>query len=621
MSNAQTNNFDAEVGKILHLMINSIYTNKDIFLRELISNASDACDKLRYLAQTDNSLVKEGADFKIIISVDKDNRQVKIRDNGIGMNKEELIANLGTIASSGTQKFMETLSGDAKKDSQLIGQFGVGFYSAFMVSDNVNVISRKAGTDKVYNWNSDGKSQYTISEIEGSEFSRGTEVTVHIKEGDDSYLDHFRLKHIIKTYSDHISIPIIFKTPEAETQVNSSSAIWTRAKSDITDEQYNEFYKSVSYSADSPWMTLHNKNEGVVEFTNLLYVPSTPTFDLFHPDRKTRVKLYIRKVFITDENVNLVPHYLRFLRGVIDSEDLPLNISRETLQHNAILEKIKSAVTKRVLSELAKKLETDKEDYISFWNNFGAVLKEGLCESLPNPESILKICLFKSVLKGEYITLDDYISNMKEDQKAIYYLSGDNADKLKNSPQIEGFISRGIDVLLFTDTVDDFWASVNGQYKDFDIKSATRADIDFDIDKEDQKEEEQAKSEDDAKILASFKEVLGFSVADVKFSKKLTSSPVCLAASAGGFDIRMERFLREQNQIKTTTAKVLELNPNHPIIKKLEDKVNNNQLSAEDKDLMKLLFDQACILEGEPVENVSEFSKRVNSLIEKGYAA
>lgn len=602
----ETKKFDAEVGKILHLMIHSLYTNKEIFIRELISNASDACDKLRYLAQQDSSLLKDDADLKIVVKVDKEKRQLIIKDNGIGMNKQDLMENLGTIARSGTQQFLEQLSGDSKRDTSLIGQFGVGFYSSYMVSDDVVVITKKAGEEQAYKWHSDGMGEYSIEEVD--EASRGTEIIVHIKEGEDTYLDHFRLKHIIKTYSDHIAIPIYFlDESKNEIKLNSSSALWTRSKSDISDEQYLEFYKSVSYAADEPWITMHNKNEGVVEFTNLLFIPTNKTFDLFHPDRKRRVKLYIKRVFISDENIDLVPHYMRFIRGVVDSEDLPLNISRETLQHNATLDKIKTAITKRVLSELNKKKEESREEYEKFWANFGAALKEGLCEALGDHDKLLEVCLFYSVLQNKMISLDEYISSLKDDQKTIYYLSGENIEKLKNSPQIEGFISKGTDVLLFTDSVDDFWVNIASNYKEYEIKSVTRSDI-VDSSDEEQKEE----SSENVAVLEFFKSTLGNLVKDVKFSKKLTESPVCLAVAEDGMDMRMERFLIEQKQLHQASAKILEINPKHSIILKIQ----NNISSDESVDLVKLLFDQACIIEGEPISDPAGFCKRMNSLIQ-----
>jgi molecular chaperone HtpG len=611
--------FGAEVGKVLKLMIHSLYTDKEIFMRELISNSSDACDKLKYLSQTDGSLIEGDSELKIKVQVDKDAKTVIIRDNGIGMNRQDLDENLGTIANSGTQKFLDNLSGDKKKDSQLIGQFGVGFYSAFMVADRITVTSKKAGEDKAYVWYSDGQGEYTIADTD-RDFARGTEIVLHIKPEEDVYLDHFRLKHIVKSYSDHISVPIFFIDENgAENQVNSSSALWTRSKSEITDEQYQEFYKSVSYAADQPWMTLHNRNEGVVEFTNLLFIPSAKTFDLFHPDRKCRVKLYIKKVFIADEAIDLIPQYLRFLRGVVDSEDLPLNISRQTLQHNATLEKIKASITKRVLSELKKKKEQDFENYLLFWNNFGGVLKEGLCEMISDHEKLLEVCVFRSALQDRMISLDEYIANAQGEEKTIYYLSGDDPQKLRNNPQIEGFIKKGIDVLLFTDTVDDFWVNVNGRYKGAEMKSVTRSDIDLEADSDQKKEE--AKKEDDTKnyelLISYFKDSLGDLVKDVKISKKLTSTPACLAVADGAMDIRMERYLIEQKQLSSASAKILEINPNHKIVVKIAKEVNKKDKDEENKQLVHLLYDQACIIEGEPVVDAGAFSSRLNALLDR----
>ncbi|WP_341748300.1 molecular chaperone HtpG [Candidatus Tisiphia endosymbiont of Dascillus cervinus] len=609
--------FDAEVGKILNLMIHSLYTNKEIFMRELISNASDACDKLRYLSQSDAKLIADDPHFKITVRIDKDKRQIIIRDNGIGMNREDLIDNLGTIAKSGTGNFLNNLSGDAKKDSMLIGQFGVGFYSAFMVADSITVTSRKAGEEKAYVWQSDGLGEYIVDDF-AHDFTRGTEVVIHVKLEEDSYIDHFRLKHIVKSYSDHIAIPIYFidESTANEIQLNSASALWTRPKSDLTFEQYKEFYKTLSYSLDDPWLIIHNKNEGTVEFTNLLFIPSTKTFDLFHPDRKRRVKLYIKRVFISDENVDLIPSYLRFLRGVVDSEDLPLNISRESLQHNSTLEKIKAAITKKVLGELKKKKDESIEEYSNFWSNFGAALKEGLCEATSDHDKLLETCIFKSSLLSKMISLDDYISNFKEGQDTIYYLSGDDPAKLLSSPQIEGFLSKNIDVLLFTDTVDDFWVNVNSSYKGYAIKSVTRSDID--LEKSEQKIED-VKNENDEyiKLTEYFKEILGDLVKDVRISKKLTSSPACLAVGDGAMDIRMERFLIEQKQLIAASAKIFELNPKHKIIEKINADVISNNKDYANEELVRLMYDQACILEGEPVNDTGGFAKRLNDIMQK----
>ncbi|MCC8368619.1 MAG: molecular chaperone HtpG [Rickettsia endosymbiont of Oxypoda opaca] len=610
--------FDTEVGKILNLMIHSLYSNKEIFIRELISNSSDACDKLRYLSQSNASLLGDDNILKITVKIDKDTGQIIIRDNGIGMNKEDLIENLGTIARSGTANFLHNLSGDAKKDNMLIGQFGVGFYSGFMVADKITVTSRKAGESNVYSWESDGLGEYIIADSD-REFTRGTEVILHVKKEEDSYLDHFRLKHIVKNYSDHIAVPIYFfdEAGNNEIQLNSASALWTRPKSEITEEQYKEFYKTLSYSLDEPWLTMHNKNEGAIEFTNLLFIPSTKTYDLFHPDRKRRVKLYIKRVFISDENIDLIPSYLRFLRGVVDSEDLPLNISRESLQHNSTLEKIKNAITKRVLGELKKKKETSPEEYSSFWANFGGALKEGLCEATTDHEKLLEVCIFRSALHNKMISLDEYIANFKEGQNTIYYLSGDNPEKLLSSPQIEGLLSKNIDVLLFTDTVDDFWVNVNNNYKDYAIKSATRSDIDIEKTIGTAEEEKDTKKSDDEyqELTNYFKEILGDLVKEVRISRKLTSSPACLAVSEAAMDIRMERFLIEQKQILASSAKILELNPKNKIIEKIFNdlKVSNKN----NEELVRLIFDQACILEGEPVADSGAFSKRLNDMLQK----
>jgi molecular chaperone HtpG len=610
--------FAAETGKILKLMIHSLYTNRDIFLRELISNASDACDKLRYLSVTDSSLLAGDSDFAIKISRNETERTITITDNGIGMNFDELVKNIGTIASSGTQKFTEQMTGDSKKDSKLIGQFGVGFYSAFMVADSVTIFSKKAGEDKTWKWTSDGQNSYEISESE-EDHPRGTCIILHLREDMDEFLDKFRISHIIKTYSDHISIPIKWLENAEEETLNDGSALWSRAKSDITEEQYKEFYKSVSHQPDTPWMTLHNKNEGAIEYTNLLYIPSSKTYDLFHPDRKTSVKLYVKRVFIAEEGLDLVPSNLRFLRGVIDSQDLPLNISRENLQYNSMIAKIKKSVSKKIYSELKKKINNEREEYEKFWNNFGACVKEGLCDSLDDKDQILDICLFKSALSDKEITLAEYIANMPADQNDIYYISGDDLSRLKNSPQLEGFVKRNIDVLLFTDTVDDFWVNVCHKYAEKEIKSVSQADIDLDsikkIDDNDDKKEDDSNTENKKQELIDyFKKILGEQISEAKISKKLTSSPVCLGLGEGAMNSRMERYLKEQKQISYTSAKILEINLSHPIIERIyQDIQAQNFVDAEE--VVNVLFDQACIIEGEQIKDPSAFSKRLDNMI------
>ena len=647
--------FDAEVGRILQLMIHSLYANKDIFLRELISNSSDACDKLRYLGITNPELTKDDTEFKIKLIVNEEKKTLTITDNGIGMNRADLIANIGTIASSGTQKFIDKLTGDNSKDIQLIGQFGVGFYSGFMVAEEIEVISHKAGEKEAWSWRSKGDGEYILKQLTECELSRGTSVILHLKADEVEFLDKHRLRHVVKTYSDHIAFPIELTSAEVEKEtktemekeakaeaevLNNVSAIWMRPKSEISQEQYNEFYKQVSHAVDVPWHIMHNKNEGVVEFTNLLYIPSSKPFDLSSQDRHSKLKLYIKKVFIGSENINLAPSYLRFIQGVVDSEDLPLNISRETLQHNHSLEKIRKAITKKVISELRSKMDKEYDSYITFWNNFGAVLKEGLCETIPTEEKekLLEICLFHSAIHNQLISLDEYIDNMKEGQKTIFYLSGDNIEKAKNSPQLEGFIKNGIDVLLLTDPVDDFWASSTPNFKDKEIKSVTRssselskilhpkkesevaekeAEGEIETTKEDKELVNQEQNDQDSlELIDHFKKTLGKLVVDVKASEKLVDSPVCLAVSEGAMDIRMERYFKDQNQFNPGFTRVLEINMQHPIIRKIRQEMNKEDTNISNE-LILILFDQACIIEGEPVANMTAFSKRMNNLLEK----
>jgi molecular chaperone HtpG len=612
-ANTEVRKFDAEVGKVLNLMINSLYTNKDIFLRELISNASDACDKLRYEANKQPDLLKD-SNLKITLTLNQENKELIIRDNGIGMSKQELIENLGTIARSGTQGFLEQLTGDKTKDVQMIGQFGVGFYSSFMIAEEVIVKSSKAGEKETWVWLSKGTGEFTVTKSDES-MPSGTEIRLKLKEGEEIYVDKFRIQHIINTYSDHISIPIELVEKDKTETINSSSALWTKSKSEINKDEYKAFYKKISSSGDTPWVILHNKNEGVVEYTNLLFIPSVRTFDLFHPDRRRRIKLYIKRVFINDEGVDIIPPYLRFLRGIIDSEDLPLNISRESLQHNNVLQKIKKSIVKRVLSELASKLKDDREAYVKFWNNFGPALKEGLCENLDNKDDLLNICLFKSLKSNKFITLDEYIATMQKDQDSIYYISGEDEERLRTHPQLEGFINKGLDVLLFTDSVDDFWVNVNHQYKEKMIKSVSRADINLEKTDDNKEKKDDSKESNKTTLTDYCKKTLGSLVQDVRISKKLTESPACLAVAEGAMDIRMERFLRDQNQLHSSTAKILEINANHKIVEFIAEKVSADKADASTETLVKMLFDQACVIEGEPVSDSAGFVKRLNDIM------
>jgi molecular chaperone HtpG len=630
MTNEHTNSgqipFDVEVGKILNLMINSLYTNKDVALRELVSNASDACDKLRYLAAQNSDI--SAYELKISISVDKQKKLLMIFDNGIGMNREELVQNLGTIARSGTENFIKSLTGDKQKDVQLIGQFGVGFYSSFMIANKVEVVSRKYNEEKSWHWESDGASGFKVEEGEENS-SRGTKITLHLKDDATDFLDRFHIKHVVQTYSDHINFVIEFipENLEAGAKVevlNSAGALWTKAPSEISAEQYQNFFKSFSHLPGEPYMTIHSKVEGLVTYTNLLFVPSTKPFDLFHPDRKTSVKLYVKRVFIS-EDLSLVPACMRFLRGLIDSDDLPLNISRESLQHSAVLDKIRKSVVNKVLGELRKKALESEEEYLKFWNNFGAVLKEGLCESSEFREKILEICRFySSKSPNKLISLAQYLEGCKPGQDKIYFLTGESVEKIKSSPQLEVFLQKDVEVLFLTDAVDEFWVTVAVPYKDKEFQSINRHDIDIskigEAQKEAPKEEKSAEQKDVTNsqfegLIKFIKDFLGEKVKDVRISKKLTDSPVCLAVDAASMDIRLERFLLEQKQIQSGSAKIFEINPSNKIIKNLNAIYGDEAMKSKALDQVATLFDLACIIEDEPIKDAKDFSRRVQQLL------
>ena len=617
--------FQAEVSKVLGLVINSLYSNKEIFLRELISNSSDACDKLRYLSLTDQQLAKGLAEFSINITTVKKDRTITIADNGIGMNNADLVENLGTVARSGTTAFLESLSGDEKKDSALIGEFGVGFYASFSVAEKVEVLTRKAGEKQAWLWTSDGKSSYSIAEAERND--PGTSVTVYLKKEDKDYIEEARIRNIVRTYSDHISIPIMLAGKEGDTQNNTGSAIWTRQKKDITDEQYKEFYHHVANVYDEPWVTLHNRAEGKIEYTNLMFIPSSKPYDLMNPDRKNRLQLYVKRVFITDDCDDLMPAYLRFVRGIVDSEDLPLNVSREMLQHNVVVKRIRSALIRRVFNELKKKAEKDPEEYSKFWANFGAVLKEGLYEDHENRDKILEIVRFNSTASDKLISLAEYVERMKKGQTEIYYISGEGLDLVKASPQLEGFKARGIEVLLMTDPVDEFWLPMVGQFDEKPFTSATSGSVDLSKiknvkDKKENDDKNEEKKADDAsvaKLILALKESLGETVKDVCSSDRLTDSAVCLVAGEGDMDLHLERMLKMQGQMEVpTAARVLEINPAHPLIIKMSEVVNKPTKKTALNDMALLLFDQARIIEGEPVSDPVAFSQRLNSILEQG---
>ena len=613
--------FQAEVGKVLDIVVNSLYSNKEIFLRELISNASDACDKLRYLSLTNPDLLPGGSGFGIEISVDKKKRSVTVADNGIGMSHDELIENLGTIARSGTTQFLESLTGDEKEDAALIGQFGVGFYASFAVAKKVDVVSRKAGEDRAWRWSSEGGGEFLIEEAERD--TPGTSVTVHLARGESEFLEEERIRHIVKSYADHIAIPINFVAKDLESQINTGSALWTRPKKDITDEQYREFYHHVGHVFDDPWLTLHTRAEGKIEYTALLFVPSSRPFDLMHPERRHRVKLYVKRVYITDECEDLMPSYLRFVRGIVDSEDLPLNVSREMLQRNVLVTKIRGALVKKIFAELKKKAEKAPEEYAVFWDNFGAVLKEGLYEDHAAQEPILELARFRSTNGTDLVSLADYVGRMPEGQDEIYYISGDDPAALAASPQIEGFKSRGVEVLLLSDPIDEFWVSAVGKYDDKPLKSATSGGIDLTrFEKEDSEaapDGDKAGDAEMAKLVLNFKQTLGEDVKDVRVSERLTDSAVCLVAADGDMDLHLERMLRQQGHMNVPSApRILELNPSHPLIRKLTGLVDRPADGELLNETARLLLDQAKILEGDSIPDPAAFSRRLNLVLERG---
>ena len=618
----ETFTFQAEVGKILDIVAHSLYSEKEVFLRELISNSSDACDKLRYASISDSTLLNTNSEFKIEIEVDKKNKIFNLSDNGIGMTKEELIDSLGTIAKSGTQAFMESLEGKDEKDvkSSLIGQFGVGFYSAFMVSDKIIVESKKAGASEAWSWTSDGKGSFEIDSVEKE--TVGTNIILYISDKDKEYLEADKIETIVKKYSDHIAQPVTLKSSKKDEEdkvLNNASALWTREKKDITEEQYKEFYHHVGMAYDDPWLTLHNKSEGIISFTNLLFIPSNRPFDIFNPDRKANLKLYVRRVFITDDCEGLIPPYLRFVKGIIDTDDIDLNVSREMLQNNPVVAKIKSALIKRVISELKKKATKDPENYVKFWDAFGAVLKEGIHEDFTNRDKLLEVSRFKSSESESLISLEDYISRMKDGQDKIYYVSGEDENKLSQSPHLEGFKAKGIEVIYMTDPVDEFWLPSVGKYSEKDFQSITKGGADLDNIKSDKKDNKKKKSNKNIdKLLASIKVTLGDEVKEVKVSERLTDSAVCLVAGDGEMDMHLEKLLKQHQQIEKTSQKILEINPTHPLIKDLLKIVDNDKEKIVFDDASWLLLDQARIIEGQPVSDPNKFARRMNSLLQRG---
>ena len=617
--NKKNYEFQAEVGKILNIVANSLYSDKEIFLREYISNASDACDKLRYEQLKNPKLIEKDEKFQIVVTTDKKKNLIEISDNGIGMNKEELISSLGTIAKSGTEEFIKKMENEKNKDIEQIGKFGVGFYSGFMVAKKISVISKKPKSNESWKWESDGKGTFDITESDKKD--RGTIVQVYLNDKDKDFSEKMRVENIIKKYSDHISHSVYINEKNSkenkEEKIIEGSALWTKDKKSIKEKDYNDFYTQSGANYDKPWKIIHNKIEGNINYTNLIFIPTEKPFDLLNAEKKPNLKLYIKKVFITDNLDNVLPKYFRFISGIIDSEDIALNVSREMLQNDPIVNKIKNHLTKKILSELKLELKKSKESYIKFWENFGSILKEGIHEDFTNKESILDISLFYSSKSKNLISLQDYLDKKNDDQKEIYYISGENKENLINSPQMETFIKNDVEVLLFLDPVDEFWLPNISEYKKCKFKSVTKGNINLKNIKEDTKKDEKKNNTLD-KLIAYMKSYYGQKVKDVKVSNRLTNSPVCFVADENEMDIHLENLLKKHKHLDKVTTKVLEINPDHEIIKYLAKldftKDENKTISS---DISEMLLNQAKIIEGIPLEDSKAFCNNINKLLIK----
>lgn len=618
----ETLSFQTEVKQLLNLMIHSLYSNKEIFLRELISNASDACDKLRFEALGDDALYEDDSELKIQLEFDKEARTISIIDNGIGMSRQEVMDNIGTIANSGTRKFLDNLTGEQAKDANLIGQFGVGFYSSFIVADKVTLETRRAGTGAEHGviWSSAGEGEYDIETVERKE--HGTRITLHLREGEDEFLEAFRLRSIINKYSDHISLPIMMHkmddkgelTDELEA-VNKASALWVRAKSEISDDEYKEFYKNVAHDFDEPLNWLHNKVEGTQSYTTLFYIPKHAPFDLFERDKQHGVKLYVKRVFIMDDAEQLMPNYMRFIRGVVDTDDLPLNISREILQRNKQIDTIRGASVKKILTHLEKMAKNDKENYALFWKEFGNVIKEGPAEDFTNRDKISKLLRFASTHNEtdiQDVSLDDYIGRMPESQDKIYYITAESYAAAKNSPHLELFRKKGIEVLLMSDRVDEWMMSYLQEYEGKSLVSVAKGQLDLgDLeDKEEKKKIEEAeKSYKD--LLKKMQETLGDKVKEVRVSHRLTDSPSCLVVEQQDMNVSMQKILKQAGHALPEVNPILEINPEHPLVNRL----NAEQSGDKFNDWTWLLFDQAMLSEGGQLEDPAAFVRRMNELL------
>ncbi|MDX8447901.1 molecular chaperone HtpG [Mesorhizobium captivum] len=620
----ETRTFEADVSRLLHMMVHSVYSDRDVFLRELISNGADACEKLRFESITRPELLGDDAKPRITISADPDNKQLTVEDNGIGMGRDEMAEALGTIARSGTRAFIERVeAGKATEDSQLIGQFGVGFYSAFMVADHVDVISRQAGSEEAWRWSSDGKGTYEIAPVPlAAAPKRGTRVVLHLMEDATSYTTPYRLEGLAKSQSGHVPVPIaLVEKPGAEPRdIADGTALWVRQKSEIKPEEYTDFYRSVAGQYDEPAATIHFRAEGRQEYSVLVFVPGSRPFDLFDQDRKGRMKLYVRRVFITDD-ADVLPRYLRFVRGLVDSADLPLNVSREMIQESPLLAAIRKGVTNRVLGDLAKLADNDTQAYARIWENFGVVLKEGLYEDYERREQLLKLARFRSTASGETLrSFAAYVAAMKDGQKAIFFMAGDDRARLEASPQLEGFRARGIEVLLLTDPVDSFWTTMAPEFDGKPFKSVTQGAADLSeiplIDSAAKPETTATPEIDD--FLAFVKSTLGDEVSDVKASDRLTESAVCLVAPENGPDRQFERLLNAAGRLDKAAKPVLEINPRHERVAALAQLGDDERAFKEDA--AHLLYDEARVLDGDKPADAKAFSARLVRMIERGLA-
>jgi len=616
---SKNHSFQAEVSKLLDLVANSLYSEREIFLRELISNSADACEKLRYQSLSKKNILGDDKDLKITVKVSKKKKTIEIQDNGIGMSNEELIDNLGTIARSGTSKFMEAMKNKKESDVSAIGQFGVGFYSSYMVSDTVEVTSKSADNQEAHLWKSNGKENYTIDKID--EADRGTIITLHIKKDAEEFLDAMRLRSIITKYSNYIPFPIILddidNAKEKEEKINEGDPLWLKDKKDIKEQDYKQFYNNISFNFDEPLKTVHFNAEGVINYKALLYLPTNQPMDLFNSDKKNKIKLYVQKVFISDECDEIMPNWLRFVPGVVDSQDISLNISREMLQNNPVIEKIKKGITNKILNEIGSIAKKDNVKYLDFWKNFGAVIKEGLYEFNDHHEKILTLLRFENSENNETVSLDVYVEKMAKDQKEIYYFANTDKDHIKNSPQLEVFLDKKIPVLFMTDAVDEFWLQNIGKYKDFDFKSITKGKVDLskigEKTKDDKKVKDKKINNKINDLVVLLKNELKDTISDVVVSDRLTRSPVLLVAEETGMDINMEKLMKMHNQKTPNSKKILEINSDHPMIIKISENLNK----FDHKKVSHVILDQANILDGNILSNPAAYMESLTDLFIK----